>query len=57
MLALGDKVAIGPVVSVQALVAANVEGVEDRKEQTRKAAYVDFVRSQPGGGFGRVVVG
>ena len=44
-------------ISVQALVVANVRGVQDRKGQTRKAAYVDFVRRQPSGGVDRVVAG
>ena len=57
LLALGGKVAVGQMVSVQALVVANVGGVEDRKGQTRNAAYVEFVRGQPGASVDRVVVG
>ena len=44
-------------VTVQALVAANIGAVEDRNGQTRKAGYVDFARGQPGGGVDGVVVG
>ena len=43
-------------VSVQAPVAAIIGRVEGRKGQTRKAAYVDFVRDQSGGCVERVVV-
>ena len=57
LLALGGEVAVGQEVSVEALAAANVGGGQDRKGQTRKAAYVDFVRRQPSGGVDRVVVG
>ena len=57
MLALGGKVAVSQVVPVRTLVAVNVGGVQDRKGQTRKTAFVDFIRGQPGGGVYGVRIG
>ena len=57
LLVLGGEVAIAKVVMVQALVVANVGGVEQRQRETWKAAHVYFVGGEPGKSVDEVVVG
>lgn len=57
LLALGGEVALGQVVTAEALVTANVRGVEDRKRETRRSAHVYFVGDEAGKSVDGVVVG
>ena len=48
LLSLGGEVAVGQVVTVKGLVAANVGGVEDRQRETWESAHVRFVGGEGG---------
>ena len=57
LLALGGEVAVVQVVTVEALVAVDVRGTEDRNTGTWKATQVYFVWGEPGRSVDGVVLG
>lgn len=57
LLACYSEVAVGQLVTVQALVPRGLEGGEEGEQQRRKTAHLDFVGGHSHGGVGVVVVG
>ena len=56
-MSVGGEVDVDRVIAVEAWVAANVVGLENREREARKAANVDFVGHKPCSGVHGIVVG